>query len=80
REGAPGGDEPSAGERAGREGAARFSLLNEPEPLLAADEDVDGKVTLAEWTHATARRFAQLDRDHAGRLTLEGLKPTNRQK
>jgi hypothetical protein len=60
---------------AGREGAARFSLLNEPEPLLAADADVDGKVTLAEWTRATARRFATLDKDHSGRLTLEKLRP-----
>ena len=59
---------------AGREGAARYSLLNEPEPLLAADEDVDGKVSLAEWTHATARRFAKLDKDHSGRLTLAGLR------
>jgi hypothetical protein len=59
---------------AGREGAARFSLLNEPQPLLAADEDVDGKITRAEWAHATARRFAKLDHDHAGRLTLESLR------
>jgi hypothetical protein len=62
---------------AGRDGAARYSLLNEPEPLLAADEDVDGKVTLAEWKHATARRFAKLDRAHGGRITLESLKPAH---
>jgi len=60
---------------AGREGAARYSLLNEPEPLLAADLDVDGKVTLAEWTRATARRFQALDTANAGRLTLENLRP-----
>jgi hypothetical protein len=60
---------------AGREGAARFALLNEPEPLLAADEDVDGKVTLAEWTRASARRFARLDKAHTGRLTLQSLRP-----
>ncbi len=62
------------GPQGGRDGAARFSLLNEPQPLLAADEDVDGRVTLAEWAHATARRFAKLDKNHAGRLTLEGLR------
>lgn len=61
---------------AGTSGAARFSLLNEPEPLLAADEDVDGKITRAEWARATARRFALLDRDHAGRLTLAALRAT----
>jgi hypothetical protein len=59
---------------AGRLGAARYALVNEPEPLLAADADVDGKVSLAEWTRATARRFAALDRTGAGRLTLEALR------
>jgi hypothetical protein len=59
---------------AGTTGAARFSLLNEPEPLLAADADVDGKVTRAEWARAAVRRFALLDRDHAGRLTLAALR------
>jgi len=65
---------------AGREGAARFSLLNEPEPLLAADADVDGKVTLAEWTRATTRRFAVLDKPHSGRLTLDSLRPAPKTK
>jgi hypothetical protein len=59
---------------AGSTGAARFSLLNEPEPLLAADTDIDGKVSRNEWSRATARRFARLDRDHAGRLTLTTLR------
>ena len=60
---------------AGLTGAARFSLLNEPEPLLAADLNVDGKITHAEWMQATARRFAQLDKDHSGKLTLASLRP-----
>jgi hypothetical protein len=59
---------------AGAQGAARFSLLNEPEPLLAADADVDGKVTRAEWLRATARRFAALDKAAAGKLTLASLR------
>jgi hypothetical protein len=71
--GDPQGSPRTAG--AGREGAARFSLLNEPEPLLAADEDIDGKVSLAEWTRATARRFAALDHAHTGRLTMADLRP-----
>lgn len=58
---------------AGREGAARFSLLNEPEPILAADTDLDGKVTLAEWMARTDRRFAKLDHLKNGRLTLQSL-------
>lgn len=67
-----GGDEIKG---AGQTGAARFSLLNEPQPLLAADLDVNGKVTHAEWAQATARRFAKLDKDHSGKLILEKLQP-----
>jgi hypothetical protein len=59
---------------AGREGAARYSLLNEPEPVAIADENLDSRVTLEEWKHATARRFALLDKLKTGRLTLDGLK------
>jgi len=58
---------------AGRDGAARYSLLNEPEPISAADADVDGKVTLAEWMAQTDRRFAKLDHLKTGRLTLDSL-------
>jgi hypothetical protein len=58
---------------AGRDGAARYSLLNEPEPISAADTDVDGKVTLAEWMAQTDRRFAKLDHQKTGRLTMESL-------
>jgi hypothetical protein len=58
---------------AGLEGAARYGLINEPEPIAAADADLDGKVTLAEWLAITDRRFAKLDRQKTGRLTREGL-------
>jgi hypothetical protein len=72
---------PNAGERAGDvqgaggTGASRFSLLNEPEPLTAADLNVDGKITHAEWMQATTRRFAKLDTAHTGKLTLDTLQP-----
>lgn len=58
---------------AGREGAARFGLLNEPEPVANADANVDGQVSLSEWKTAVARRFARLDRMHTGRLILSDL-------
>lgn len=58
---------------AGREGAARYSLINEPEPISAADTDVDGKVTLAEWMAITDRRFAKLDYLKTGKLTHDSL-------
>ncbi|THD52384.1 hypothetical protein [Phenylobacterium sp.] len=68
---------------AGREGAARYSLLNEPEPIAAADANLDGKVTLAEWMAQTDRRFAKLDHEKTGRLTRESLtkiQPKDQQK
>jgi hypothetical protein len=69
--GGGGGGGPSA---SGREGAARYSLINEPEPVTGADENLDGRVSLEEWRHATLRRFTVLDRAKTGRLTLDGLK------
>jgi hypothetical protein len=56
------------------EGAARYSLIDDPEPVLNADADLDGKITRAEWRAATARRFAVLDKAKTGRLTLDQLK------
>ncbi len=64
---------PAHGPSAGREGAARFGLLNEPEPVANADADVDGRVTLDEWKRATARRFERLDKMHSGKLILSDL-------
>jgi hypothetical protein len=58
---------------AGLMGAARYSLLNEPEPISAADADLDGKVTLAEWMAITDRRFAKLDHTKIGKLTRDSL-------
>lgn len=64
---------PGGGMGAGRQGAARYSLINEPEPVAGADENVDGRVTLAEWRKATLRRFNLLDKAKTGRLTLQNL-------
>lgn len=58
----------------GREGAARWSLINEPEPVAQADENVDSRITQSEWAHATLRRFEVLDKDKTGRLTLSELR------
>lgn len=59
----------------GRDGAARFSLLNIPQPVAQADEDWNGRITLLEWDHAATRRFALLDKANAGRLTRDSLQP-----
>jgi len=60
---------------AGRDGAARYSLLNIPSPVGAADEDWNGRIMPIEWDHAATRRFAMLDKDNAGKLTHDGLRP-----
>ena len=59
----------------GRDGAARYSLLNIPQPVAQADEDWNGRVTLSEWDRAAARRFALLDKANTGRLTRDNLQP-----
>lgn len=71
--GPPGGGR--GGGMEGRTGAAQFSLLNEPEPIRAADADLDFKVSMAEWVAAARSRFAELDKDRDGRLTLTELHP-----
>lgn len=55
------------------QGAARFGLLDLPEPVIAADSDLDGGVSLAEFKGAAQQRFLALDVDHVGYLTLEVL-------
>ncbi len=57
-------------------GAAAYGMLAEPEPLRAADSDLDGKVSLAEWRARTRRRFTLLDTASAGTLTLAALPRT----
>ena len=62
----------------GLQGAARYALLNLPEPVAAADADLNRAVTLPEFKQAALQRFQLLDKQHAGRLTLqvlEAMKP-----
>lgn len=66
---------------AGRQGAARFSLVNIPQPVAQADEDWNGRITPVEWDHAATRRFALLDKQNTGRLTRESLQaPSDKKK
>jgi hypothetical protein len=60
----------------GAQGAAVYSLINQPEPVAAADADFDGKVTLAEFEAAADRHFDILDTKQLGYLTLAGLPKT----
>jgi hypothetical protein len=56
------------------QGAARYALLNIPEPVAAADTNLDRSITLAEFRQAGLDRFRILDTGHAGRLSLAMLK------
>jgi hypothetical protein len=58
-----------------RQGAARFSLLNEPQPVRGADFDLNQKVSSEEWAKAAGRRFGLLDGAGDGKLTLAELAP-----
>jgi hypothetical protein len=55
------------------QGAARYALLNIPEPVAAADADFNRAITLQEFELAAAARFQMLDTAHQGRLTLAQL-------
>lgn len=61
-----------AGEESDR-GAARFGLLDLPEPVVSADADFNRGVSLSEFRQAAGQRFLALDLDHHGYLTLAGL-------
>jgi hypothetical protein len=74
--GAPsGGGLFSGGEANGPDyqGAARYGLINEPEPIRAADTNFDYLVTRAEWAADSARHFAMLDKAHSGKIAFTDL-------
>jgi hypothetical protein len=58
------------------EGAAPYSLINEPQPIEGADADFDQKITIAEFRKAASDRFELLDKKHLGYLTLADLPKT----
>lgn len=57
----------------GLQGAGRYTLLNIPEPVAAADANFDRAVSLPEFKQAAIERFALLDKAHQGRLSLPDL-------
>lgn len=63
----------------GLQGAARYGLLNLPQPVVGADADFNRKITLDEFNRAASYRFQLLDTKSTGGLTLpqlETLLPT----
>jgi Ca2+-binding EF-hand superfamily protein len=59
----------------GIEGAGRYAFLNIPQPVIAADEDLNRGVSREEFERAADRRFGLLDRDGDGRLVRAELPP-----
>lgn len=57
----------------GPQGAARYALLNIPEPIAQADADLNRAISLQEFRQAALERFQLLDKQHTGRLTLQQL-------
>jgi Ca2+-binding EF-hand superfamily protein len=60
----------------GVQGAAVYSLINQPEPVAAADMAFDGRITLAEFLAAADRHFEILDEKQQGYLALRDLPKT----
>ena len=59
----------------GLQGAARYGLLNLPQPVAAADADFNRGTTVDEFRRAATYRFQLLDSKRAGHLTLQELEP-----
>jgi hypothetical protein len=55
------------------QGASQYSVLDEPQPVRAADKNYDFRISGDEWTNATAARFKTLDRNDDGFLTANEL-------
>jgi hypothetical protein len=75
---APGEPKPTKAQARQREkntlqGAARYALLNIPEPVAAADADFDRGITPGEFREAAVTRFRLLDSKGLGRITLAEL-------
>jgi hypothetical protein len=62
------------------QGAAPYSLFEEPEPIMAADMDLNGFIRKANFLKVADMHFTTLDRDEAGYLTLAKLPKTPIQK
>jgi hypothetical protein len=59
--------------KSGLQGAARYGILNIPQPVASADADFNRAVTSEEFRQAADYRFKLLDGDNQGRLMLPEL-------
>ncbi|HEX8839699.1 MAG TPA: EF-hand domain-containing protein [Sphingomicrobium sp.] len=66
-------DETSLGLDGALQGAARYGLLDMPEPVAAADADFNRGISLGEFRQAAMARFGLLDSGRKGKLSLAQL-------
>jgi hypothetical protein len=81
----PGGYEPADPRPAhdideSMQGAAPYGFFAEPEPVMAADENLNGRIKKAAFLRLADRHFDRLDPDGVGYLTLDKLPKTEMQK
>ncbi|HWU48811.1 MAG TPA: EF-hand domain-containing protein [Asticcacaulis sp.] len=57
-------------------GASQYGLIDEPQPIRAADANFDFRVSKDEWLAASNQRFAILDRNRDGFITANELPQT----
>ncbi|HEX8621717.1 MAG TPA: hypothetical protein VF718_07070 [Allosphingosinicella sp.] len=62
----------------GIQGAGRYAFLNIPQPVIAADSDMNRGVSSDEFDRAAGERFALLDSNRDGRLARAELPPLPR--
>ncbi len=67
------GDRDAAYDPDSLQGASRYALINIPEPVAAADADLNRATSLSEFRSAAADRFRLLDDRRQGHLSLPDL-------
>lgn len=79
-EGREGAGFPGEGRRRHDEGAmprpdsSGTMPADQPDPVMSADTDLDGSVTLEEFRALVRQNFADLDRDHAGSIAKDDVR------
>lgn len=58
------------------QGASQYGLIDEPQPIRAADSNLDFRVSIDEWVAASVQRFSILDVNGDGAITADELPKT----
>lgn len=71
------GQDPTRGRYIRRlQGASQYGLIDEPQPIRAADQDFNFRISFDEWMTATDSRFGTLDANDDNYLTADELPMT----